>query len=117
MPKRSACGRLAASGGIRYSEWVEKNRAYVAEQTDGKVGYVHIPDMGEGGLIEFARIWYPHYYKHGFIVDERYNGGGFTGDMIIDRLERRILGHDPAARGQAAPRSRTRVLRALGGFD
>ena len=83
---------IGSERGIRYYEWVEKNRAYIAEQTDGKVGYVHIPDMGEAGLVEFARIWYPHYYKHGFVVDARYNGGGFTGDMIIDRLERRIWG-------------------------
>jgi tricorn protease len=77
---------------IRYREWVETNRAYVDKMTDGQVGYVHIPDMGRGGLIEFAKIWFPHYYKKGFIVDARYNGGGFTADMIIDRLERRIYG-------------------------
>ena len=75
---------------IRYREWVEGNRAYVDKMTNGQVGYVHIPDMGEDGLIEFARIWYPLYYKKGFIVDIRYNGGGFTGDMILDRIERKI---------------------------
>jgi tricorn protease len=75
---------------IRYREWVEKNRAYVERLTDGRVGYVHIPNMGEAGLIEFAKVWYPHYYKKAFIVDERYNGGGFTADMIIDRLEREL---------------------------
>ena len=83
---------IGYEGGIRYREWVENNRAYVAEKTNGQVGYVHIPDMGENGLIEFAKIWHPHYYKKGFILDERYNGGGFTGDMIIDRLERRMWG-------------------------
>jgi tricorn protease len=60
--------------------------------TDGRIGYVHLPDFGQRGLIEFAKIWYPHYYKQGFIVDARYNGGGFTADMVIDRLERRIWG-------------------------
>jgi len=75
---------------IRYREWVENNKAYVAEQTQGQVGYVHIPNMGQGGLNEFAKYWYPQYYKKGFIVDVRYNGGGFTGDMIIDRLERQM---------------------------
>lgn len=83
---------IGSEGAIRYREWVEKNRAYVDELTDGQVGYVHLPDMGEDGLREFARYWYPQYYKKGFIVDARYNGGGFTADMIIDRLEREIWG-------------------------
>jgi len=81
---------IGSEATIRYREWVEKNRAYVEKMTGGRVGYVHIPDMGEGGLIEFARVWYPLYYKQAFIVDERYNGGGFTADMIIDRLERKL---------------------------
>jgi tricorn protease len=78
--------------GIRYREWVEHNRAYVKDKTKGLVGYVHLPDFGQGGLVEFAKVWYPHYYKQGFVVDARYNGGGFTADMVIDRLERRIWG-------------------------
>ncbi len=83
---------LASEWPIRYREWVLGNSSRVAAATNGQVGYVHIPDMGAAGLIEFARYWYPQYYKHGFIIDARYNGGGFTGDMIIDRLERRIWG-------------------------
>ena len=44
--------------GIRYREWVEKNRKYVEEKTNGQVGYLHIPDMGEGGVREFAKAWH-----------------------------------------------------------
>jgi tricorn protease len=83
---------LRSEWGIRYREWVEGRLAYVTEKTGGKVGYVHIPDMGENGLREFAKYWYPQYTKPAFIVDARYNGGGFTGGMIVDRLERRIWG-------------------------
>ena len=75
---------------IRYREWVEKNRAFVDQATGGEVGYLHIPDMMTGGLIEFAKVYFPHHYKKAFILDERYNGGGFTADMIIDRLERKL---------------------------
>ncbi len=91
---------IGSERGIRYREWVENNRAKVAELTDGRVGYVHIPDMGEDGLREFARYWYPQYYREGFIIDVRYNGGGFTGDMILDRLERKLWGMSQPREGK-----------------
>ncbi|MEW6251223.1 MAG: S41 family peptidase, partial [Planctomycetota bacterium] len=80
---------IASEFGIRYREWVEKKRKYVEEQTNGEVGYLHIPDMGENGVREFAKAWHWQYYKKGIVLDERYNGGGHTADMIIDRLERK----------------------------
>ena len=46
--------------------------------------------MMENGLIEFARAFYPDYQKTAFLIDERYIGGGFVGDMFIDRLERQL---------------------------
>ncbi|MBN2563149.1 MAG: PD40 domain-containing protein [Phycisphaerae bacterium] len=81
---------IDSENAIRYREWVENNRAAVDKATDGRVGYVHIPDMGQGGLIEFAKTWYADHTKQGMVVDVRYNGGGFTGDMIIDRIERKL---------------------------
>lgn len=81
---------IGAEYAIRYREWVEKNRAYVNKASHGQIGYVHLPDMEEAGLTEFAQAWYAQYYKKGMIVDERYNTGGFVGDMIIDRLERQV---------------------------
>ncbi len=75
---------------LKYREWYEKNRKYVADKTGGKVAYIHLPGMMENGLIEFARLYYPNYYKDGIIIDARYNGGGFTSKMILDRLERRL---------------------------
>jgi tricorn protease len=77
---------------VRYREWVEDNRAKVERVGGGKIGYMHLPNMMEDGLIEFARAFYPLYARQALIIDERYNGGGFVGDMIIDRLERRLWG-------------------------
>ncbi len=75
---------------MRRREWVENNRAAVAKASGGTIGYLYLPAMMENGLIEFARAFYPDYTKKAFIIDERYNGGGFVGDMIIDRLERQL---------------------------
>ncbi len=81
---------IGSESAILYRDWVETNKAYVDKASGGQIGYLHIPNMGQSGLNEFARYWYPQYYKKGFVIDERYNGGGFTGDMIIDRLERQV---------------------------
>jgi tricorn protease len=83
---------LRSERAIRYREWVDGNRAFVDEATKGLVGYLHIPNMMGSGLIEFARVYFPHHYKKGFVIDARYNGGGFTSSMVIDRLERELLG-------------------------
>ncbi len=81
---------LGREGPIRYREWVDANFAFVDKASEGKLGYVHIPDMGRGGLVEFSKTFFPQYYKKALIIDVRYNGGGFTAQMLVDRLERQI---------------------------
>jgi tricorn protease len=88
---------------IRYREWVENNRAKVDEWSGGTIGYVHLPDMMTSGLIEFARYWYPQTERKAFIIDDRYNSGGFVGDMIIDRLERKLWGVTAPREGKVSP--------------
>jgi tricorn protease len=75
-----------------YYTWVKKNREYVAEKTDGKVGYIHIPDMGTNGLTEFIKWYYAQLDKEGLIVDVRFNGGGFVSQQILERLRRVMAG-------------------------
>lgn len=81
---------LRSERGLRYRGWVETNRAKVAALSNGRIGYLHLPNMMEPGLVEFAQYFYPQSGMEAMIIDERYNGGGFVGDMIIDRLERRL---------------------------
>lgn len=76
---------------LRYVDWVRKNREYVAQKTGGKVGYVHIPDMGAGGLIAFDTWFYPQLDKEALVVDVRWNRGGFVSQMIVERLRRTVL--------------------------
>ncbi len=79
---------IKSENGIRYLDWVEKNRKKVDSMTNGKVGYVHIPNMMTEGLNEFVKYFYPQIRKEGLIVDVRFNGGGFVSQMIIERLNR-----------------------------
>jgi len=81
---------MRSEGDLRYRAWVEDNRRYVDRVSGGKVAYLHIPDMGEDGLKEFARLFYAQFDRPAILVDVRYNGGGFTGDMILERLERKV---------------------------
>lgn len=75
---------------LYYYNWVQKNIDYVSEKTNGEVGYIHIPDMGPGGLNEFVKYFYPQLAKKGLIIDDRGNGGGNVSPMIIERLRREI---------------------------
>jgi tricorn protease len=75
---------------LYYYNWVQGNIDYVNEQTDGRVGYIHIPDMGVTGLNEFVRNYYPQLRRDGLIIDVRSNGGGNVSPMIIERLRREI---------------------------
>jgi len=74
--------------GLYYYNWVQNNIRKVNEATDGRVGYIHIPDMGVNGLNKFARLYYPQLGKEGLIIDDRGNGGGNVSPMIIERLKR-----------------------------
>ncbi len=90
---------IAHENGLRYFNWVESNRAYVDSASNGKVGYVHIPNMMYQGLNEFVKYFYPQIRKEGLIVDDRFNGGGFVSQMILERL-RRVLSMVGHARNQ-----------------
>ncbi|MGH2587768.1 MAG: S41 family peptidase [Dehalococcoidia bacterium] len=85
---------LANEQAARYRDWVEANRRAVHAATDGRVGYVHIPDMGPRGYAEFHRGFLREYDHEGLIVDVRYNGGGHVSGLLLQKLARRRLGYD-----------------------
>ncbi len=86
-----------------YYTWVQENIAKVDKATNGKVGYIHIPNMGLDGLNEFVKYFYPQLRKKALIIDERGNGGGFVSTMIAERLARQIIMFEMARDAVARP--------------
>lgn len=81
---------IADEADLYYFNWVQENIEKVSKATNGEVGYIHIPDMGPGGLVEFVKYFYPQLNKKALIIDDRGNGGGNVSPMIIERLRREI---------------------------
>jgi tricorn protease len=74
-----------------YFDWINHNRELVDKLSNGRMGYLHIPDMGEDGMREFVKWFYGQVRKEGLIVDVRENGGGFVSQTMIERLRRQLL--------------------------
>ncbi len=79
---------IADEHALNYHEWVQSNLAKVEKATQGRVGYIHVPDMQIEGLNAFVRYFYPQFRKEALIIDVRGNGGGNVSPMIIERLRR-----------------------------
>lgn len=73
---------------LYYFNWVQSNIEKVNKASNGKIGYIHIPDMSSAGLNEFIKSYYPQLQKEALIIDDRGNGGGNVSPMIIERLRR-----------------------------
>jgi tricorn protease len=82
---------VTSESDLVYLEWIEGNRRRVEELTDGRVGYIHVPDMGAAGIREFIKWYYPQIRKEGLVIDVRANGGGNVSSMLIERLRRELL--------------------------
>ncbi len=82
---------IADESNLYYYSWVQRNIRRVSEATNGQVGYIHIPDMMEEGLNEFAKHFYPQLNRKGLIIDNRGNGGGNVSPMILERLNREVF--------------------------
>ena len=82
---------ITDEGSLIYLDWINACRRKVSEATGGRVGYIHIPDMGANGIREFIKWYYPQIRKEALIVDVRANGGGNVSRMLIERLRRKLL--------------------------
>jgi tricorn protease len=76
---------------MRLWSWVEENRKRVDEETDGRVGYIYLPNTTTAGYTLFNRMFFPQAGKDALIIDERSNGGGQAANYVTDVLGRSYL--------------------------
>ncbi|MFO1050598.1 MAG: PDZ domain-containing protein [Planctomycetota bacterium] len=80
--------------GLRYITWVEHNRRIVDEMSHGRIGYVHTPNTAIEGHRELYEGWLAQARtKDAFIIDDRYNGGGFIPDDMAFRIGQPVLNY------------------------
>ena len=77
---------------VREADWIAHNRATVDRLSGGMIGYVYLSDMSELGMEQFFRQFYGQVDKHALIVDDRWNGGGFISQIVLERLRRVLAG-------------------------
>ncbi|NKB86609.1 MAG: peptidase S41 [Acidobacteria bacterium] len=84
---------LASEGRLRNLAWIDANRRRVLEATDGRVGYVYVPDTGQGGQTELMRQWAAQIHMEGLVIDERFNSGGQIPDRFVEKLNRPLYSY------------------------
>ncbi|MCC5914701.1 MAG: PD40 domain-containing protein [Balneolaceae bacterium] len=98
-----------AERSLLYDRFVRINEKEVDELSDGRLGYVHIPGMGDGPFRNVIQEMLGKYAdREGMIVDTRFNGGGdlvadlamfFTGESFNTyATEDRAVGGEPTSR-------------------
>jgi len=78
---------------LRYRAWIAKNRRHVEEKTDGKVGYIYVPNTSISGQNDLVRQFFGQTDKQALIIDERWNGGGQVPTRFIELLNRPITNY------------------------
>jgi len=84
---------IASEYQLRYWAWVEAKRQFVEKASQGRVGYVYVPDTGVGGQTDLVRQFRGQWDKAGLIIDERFNSGGQIPDRFVEMLGRKTLNY------------------------
>jgi tricorn protease len=95
---------------LRYLDWVSAKRAHVRELGEGRIGYLHVPDMVSQGWADFHRDLHTEMLRDALIVDVRGNTGGHTSQLVVEKLARKVIAWDvrgglmPSTYPEDAPR-------------
>jgi tricorn protease len=77
---------------LRYHDWVAGRRAAVHAATEGRVGYLHVPDMMAQGWAQLHRDLHTEVSREAVLLDVRGNGGGHTSQLVVEKLARELTG-------------------------
>jgi tricorn protease len=77
---------------LREQAWIDHNREVVDKASGGRIAYVYLSDMASLGMEQFIRQFYGQLDKQALLVDERWNGGGFIDQIVLERLQRVLVG-------------------------
>ncbi|WP_196140088.1 S41 family peptidase [Aliikangiella sp. G2MR2-5] len=84
---------IARETNLRYLNWVNERAAMVEKLSAGRIGYLHLPNTAVEGNRELFKRFLPQITKDALIIDDRYNGGGFIPDRMIELLSRKTLNY------------------------
>lgn len=84
---------LVSEQELRYTQWVAERRAMVDRLSGGRIGYIHVPNTAVDGNRELFKGMLAYADKEALIIDDRYNGGGFIPDRMIELLARKPLNY------------------------
>lgn len=91
---------IGGEAGLRYRSWIEQNRAYVEKRSEGKVGYIYVPNTGVDGQNDLFRQFIGQRGKEALIIDDRWNGGGQIPTRFIELLNRPVTNYWAKRDGQ-----------------
>lgn len=100
---------IGEESSLLYDRFVEINEKEVLERSNGALGYVHIPGMGDGPYRSIYNDMMGRFYeKKAMVIDTRFNSGGdlvadlamfFTGEPFLTyEIEGKVVGGEPTSR-------------------
>ena len=103
-PRETVVVPLGDEEPLRYHDWVAGRRAAVHELSGGRLGYLHVPDMMSPGWAQLHRDLRVEMAREGVIVDVRENRGGHLSQLVVEKLNRRVIGWDVVRDRESAER-------------
>ncbi len=92
-PRTSVIEPVKSELELMYLTWVNQRRELVDKLSNGRIGYIHVPNTSYEGNRELFRGMYAYHDKEALIIDDRYNGGGFIPDVMTSLLDRKTLSY------------------------
>jgi len=84
---------ISSETNLRYLDWVRSKAALVDRLSGGRIGYIHLPNTAVAGNRALQKYFYSQSVKPALIVDDRFNGGGFIPDRMIEMLSRTTMSY------------------------